>query len=166
MGDCSLWSKTSWKNDTNFTRIRTRTSQRLFLLLQENLLSDESLFQLLRQYGIFLNSPPMKIAKPPHQGEIETTLRDLKNQSCQIAFVVLNDVQSDVYDCVKQCGNQKFGLVTQCVSFQSLQKNSGKLRMCKHFFSSSLFFRLEYFSFQMFKTSVRRSTPKLEASMD
>lgn len=121
------------------------------------------LFQLLRQYGIFLNSAPIKTAKPPHPGEIETTLRDLKNQACQIAFVVLNDVQSDVYDCVKQCGNQKLGLVTQCVSFQSLQKNSGKLRMCKSFSSLSVGFRGMLSSFQMCKISVRRSTRRSEA---
>lgn len=96
-------------------------------------------FQLLRQYGIFLNTPPIKGAQPPNERDIETTLRDAKNQSCQIVFVVLNDVQPDVYNFVKLCGNQKIGLVTQCVSFQSLQKNSGKLRMCKDFSSFCLF---------------------------
>ena len=46
-------------------------------------------------------------------------------------MVVLNNTTDDVYDYVKQCGNQRFGLVTQCVSFQTLQRNIGKLDMCK-----------------------------------
>lgn len=54
-------------------------------------------------------------------------------QGWQIAMVVLNDVQPKTYDCVKQWGNQRLGLATQCVSFQALQRNSRKLRLCKKF---------------------------------
>ena len=36
----------------------------------------------------------------------------------QIALVILNDVPTETYDLVKQWGNQKLGLTTQCISFQ------------------------------------------------
>lgn len=46
-------------------------------------------------------------------------------------MVVLNNTSDNVYDYIKQCGNQRYGLVTQCVSYQSLERNIGKLDMCK-----------------------------------
>ena len=70
------------------------------------------------------------MAKPPRQDEIENALKIAVNQGWQLAIVVLNDVPAEVYECVKQLGNQQLGLPTQCVSFQALERNSGKLRMC------------------------------------
>lgn len=88
------------------------------------------------------NSKPVTIPKPDRREEIESTLKTATNQGWQIAFVVLNDVLPQVYDCVKQWGNQRLGLVTQCISFQALQKNSGKLRLCKNFiFIQNIFFK-------------------------
>jgi len=48
----------------------------------------------------------------------------------QIALVILNDVPTETYDLVKQWGNQKLGLTTQCISFQALERNAGQHRMC------------------------------------
>ena len=53
------------------------------------------------------------------------------DQDWQIAIVILNNVPSQVYECVKQWGNQRLGLATQCVSFQALEANRSNLRMCK-----------------------------------
>jgi hypothetical protein len=72
------------------------------------------------------------VAKPDRREEIELAIKEAVRQGWQLAVVVLNDVQPKVYDCVKQWGNQRLGLVTQCVSFQALERNSGKLRMCKN----------------------------------
>ncbi|CAF4338591.1 unnamed protein product, partial [Rotaria sordida] len=56
-------------------------------------------------------------------------MKRASNEKWQIAIVVLNDVQPEVYECIKQWGNQTLGVTTQCVNFQSLQRNSGKYRM-------------------------------------
>ena len=63
--------------------------------------------------------------------DIEKTLNNASKEGWQLAVVVLNNTSDDVYDYVKQCGNQRLGLVTQCVSFQALEKNIQKLDMCK-----------------------------------
>ncbi len=75
----------------------------------------------------------MTIAKPNRREDIESAIKTAVNQGWQLAIVVLNDVLPELYECVKQWGNQRLGLVTQCVSFQALDKNSGKLRLCKDF---------------------------------
>jgi len=72
------------------------------------------------------------VAKPDGREEIELAIKEAVRQGWQLAVVVLNDVPPKVYDWVKQWGNQRLGLVTQCVSFQALERNSGKLRMCKN----------------------------------
>ena len=71
------------------------------------------------------------MAKPDRREEVETALKTASQQGWQLAVVVLNDVAPQIYECVKQLGNQQLGVVTQCVSFQALERNSGKLRMCK-----------------------------------
>jgi hypothetical protein len=71
------------------------------------------------------------MSKPPRREDIETAMKTAHSQGWQLAIVVLNDVQPEVYECIKQWGNQKLGLITQCVSFQVIEKNAGKLRMCK-----------------------------------
>jgi hypothetical protein len=71
------------------------------------------------------------MAKPDRREEIEAAMKTANEQGWQLAVVVLNDVPPQVYECVKQLGNQRLGVVTQCVSFQALERNSGKLRMCK-----------------------------------
>lgn len=85
----------------------------------------------MQRYGIAFKSKPITIAKPGIKEEIEKTLNNSSKDSWQLAVVVLNNTSDDVYDYVKQCGNQRFGLVTQCVSFQALERNIGKLDMCK-----------------------------------
>ncbi|CAF4435550.1 unnamed protein product, partial [Adineta steineri] len=86
---------------------------------------------LLQLYGILIKSKPITIAKPPTKEEIEKTLVNASKEQWQLTVVVLNNTLDNVYDYVKQCGNQRYGLVTQCVSYQSLEKNIGKLDMCK-----------------------------------
>ena len=72
------------------------------------------------------------MAKPDRRQDIEDAMKTASNQGWQLAVVVLNDVPPQVYEYVKQLGNQRLGVVTQCVSFQALERNSGKLRMCKN----------------------------------
>ncbi|UJR07552.1 hypothetical protein I4U23_011840 [Adineta vaga] len=84
---------------------------------------------LLTQSGIVFNSKPSTIAKPPRREEIENAMRKAANEGWQLAIVVLNDVPTEVYECVKQLGNQQLGLPTQCVSFQAVERNINKLRM-------------------------------------
>ena len=63
-------------------------------------------------------------------------MKTAASQGWQIAIVILNNVQSEVYESVKQWGNQRLGVVTQCVSFQALEGNRSNLRMCKAMFRS------------------------------
>jgi len=72
------------------------------------------------------------MAKPDRREEIESAIKTAVSQGWQLAIVVLNDVPSQVYEYVKKLGNQRLGLVTQCVSFQALERNFEKLRTCKN----------------------------------
>ncbi len=86
------------------------------------------------------------MAKPDRRDEIESAMKEAVRQGWQLAVVVLNEVQPDVYECVKQWGNQRLGLVTQCVSYQALERNSGsKLRMCKNFIFTSSILSIKHF---------------------
>jgi hypothetical protein len=50
-----------------------------------------------------------------------------------LAIVILNSNNSDeVYNLVKNYGNRRIGLMTQCVNYQALQRNISKLHMCKY----------------------------------
>ncbi|CAF3351794.1 unnamed protein product [Rotaria sp. Silwood1] len=84
---------------------------------------------LLQRYGITIKSKPITIAKPANKDDIETTLNNASKDKWQLAIIVLNNTLDYVYDYVKQCGNQRYGLVTQCVSFQTLERNLSKLDM-------------------------------------
>ena len=46
----------------------------------------------------------MTVAKPDRRDEIESAIKEAVRQGWQLAVVVLNDVQPDVYECVKQWG--------------------------------------------------------------
>ena len=70
------------------------------------------------------------MAKPPNKNDIQSVLAGASKDSWQLAVVILNNTPDEVYEFVKQCGNQRFGLVTQCVSYQALERNIGKLDMC------------------------------------
>ena len=70
------------------------------------------------------------MAKPPIKNDIQTTLAGGSKDGWQLAVIILNNTPDEVYDFVKQCGNQRFGLVTQCVSYAALERNIGKLDMC------------------------------------
>ncbi len=62
------------------------------------------------------------MAKPDRRQDVEVAMKDACTQSWQLAVVILNNVQPEIYECVKQLGNQRLGVVTQCVSFQVLEK--------------------------------------------
>ncbi|CAF3771180.1 unnamed protein product [Rotaria sp. Silwood1] len=96
-----------------------------------NILTDfqNQLPQLLADFGLLFKSTPKTMAKPPQSEDIETAMKIACNENWQIAIVVLNNVLPEVYESVKQWGNQTLGVTTQCVSFQSLQRNAGKYRM-------------------------------------
>ncbi|CAF1114885.1 unnamed protein product [Adineta ricciae] len=103
-----------------------KPQNQIISILQE---FENQLPQLSSQCGVVFSSKPTTMAKPPRQDEIENAMKTAVNQGWQLAIVVLNDVPTEVYECVKQLGNQQLGLPTQCVSFQALERNSGKLRM-------------------------------------
>ena len=90
------------------------------------------LLQLLQRYGITIKSKPITIAKPPNKNDMEATLANASKDNWQLAIIILNNTTDNVYDYIKQCGNQRYGLVTQCVSYQSLERNLNKLDMCKN----------------------------------
>lgn len=73
----------------------------------------------------------MKKLVPDRPERIEQVLREASESKCQLAIVVLNTGNPEVYDSVKQLGNQRLGLRTQCVDMQALRNNIGKLHMCK-----------------------------------
>ncbi|CAF4612546.1 unnamed protein product, partial [Rotaria sp. Silwood2] len=90
---------------------------------------EQQLPSLLRRYGIVINSNPITMAKPSQKHEIDNAFGNIKSQGWQLAIVILNETVAQVYNYVKQLGNQKLGLITQCTSFQAVQKNSQKLHM-------------------------------------
>ncbi|CAF3642720.1 unnamed protein product [Rotaria sp. Silwood1] len=90
---------------------------------------EKQLPSLLMRYGIRINSNPLPIAKPSRKDDIDQTFTQVKSQDWQLAIVILNDTVPEVYNYVKKLGNQKIGLITQCASFQAIQRNSEKLHM-------------------------------------
>ncbi|CAF4903023.1 unnamed protein product [Rotaria sp. Silwood1] len=90
---------------------------------------EKQLPSLLMRYGIGINSNPLTIAKPSRKDDIDQTFTQVKSQDWQLAIVILNDTVPEVYNYVKKLGNQKIGLITQCASFQAIQRNSEKLHM-------------------------------------
>ena len=73
-----------------------------------------------------MKAKPITIAKPANKEDIQKTLVGASKENWQLAVVVLNNTLDNVYDYVKQCGNQRYGLVTQCVSYQTLERNMSK----------------------------------------
>lgn len=63
--------------------------------------------------------------------DIKNTLAEASQKHWQLAIVILNSNSDQVHDYVKQLGNQKLGLRTQCVDMQALRSNINKLHMCK-----------------------------------
>ena len=88
-------------------------------------------FKLMQFCGINFKAKPTSLAKPCDDATIQETLLNASKNRWQIAVVILHDTPDHVYDVVKRCGNQKFGLVTQCIDFAALSKNINKLKMCK-----------------------------------
>ncbi len=82
----------------------------------------------------------MTIAKPDLKKDIDDAMSQAIGQGWQLAIIVLNNTRPEVYEYVKQCGNQQIGLITQCVNFQSLERllkqGPSGLRRCKRPFFS------------------------------
>ncbi|CAF1673252.1 unnamed protein product [Rotaria magnacalcarata] len=87
----------------------------------------QQLPSLLRNYGIRINSDPLTREVPCDRDKIDSALTCAKREGWQLAIVVLNDTDPAVYNYIKKLGNQMLGLITQCTSFQALQKNSPNL---------------------------------------
>ena len=67
---------------------------------------------------------------PSQRQDIDEAFNSIKAEGYQLAIVILNATEDAVYNYVKQLGNQRLGLITQCISFQEIEKNSEKLNMC------------------------------------
>ncbi|CAF1269422.1 unnamed protein product, partial [Didymodactylos carnosus] len=85
--------------------------------------------QLLTCFGIQLRNKPYVASKPATRTEIEKQLLQASEQKWQLTLIILNNTKEHVYEYIKRLGNQRLGVVTQCASFQAIQRNSGKLRM-------------------------------------
>jgi hypothetical protein len=71
--------------------------------------------------------------KGSREHEITSTLLDASRQRWQLAIVILNSRSFvDIYNLVKSYANGKIGLMTQCVNYEALKRNIGKLNMCKY----------------------------------
>ncbi|CAF1553255.1 unnamed protein product, partial [Didymodactylos carnosus] len=84
---------------------------------------------LLGRYGIRLLSNPVQKSNPANPQGIKEVLIEAQRNRWELTIVVLNNTKEEVYDYVKQLGNQRLGVITQCVSFQALERNCGKLDM-------------------------------------
>jgi hypothetical protein len=69
--------------------------------------------------------------KPARKEDINNALGEASGNRWQLAIVVLGNVPPQAYDYIKQLGNQRLGLMTQCVSLAALADNIEKLHMCK-----------------------------------
>ncbi|CAF2311849.1 unnamed protein product [Rotaria sp. Silwood2] len=102
------------------------------------------------------------MAKPSRKDDIDETFRNVKSQGWQLAIVILNDAAPAVYNYVKQLGNQKLGLVTQCASFQAIQRNSEKIHMCMRFQASNND-RFMFFGADVTHTTSSKEKPSIAA---
>ncbi|CAF3760682.1 unnamed protein product [Rotaria socialis] len=85
--------------------------------------------ELLKHKGIIIRTKLTPIIKTATKEDIENTLTDASQKHWQLAIVILNSNSDQVHDYVKQLGNQKLGLRTQCVDMQALRSNINKLHM-------------------------------------
>ncbi|CAF2767340.1 unnamed protein product [Rotaria sp. Silwood2] len=83
---------------------------------------------LLQKYGIKINPYLKSIAKPSRKNDVDEAFKTIHSEDWQLAIVILNTTDP-VYNYVKKLGNQKLGLITQCTSFQAIERNSEKLHM-------------------------------------
>ncbi|CAF1024442.1 unnamed protein product [Rotaria sp. Silwood1] len=85
--------------------------------------------ELLKLKGFMIKSKLTITMKPDRQQDIEKALTDASKNRWQLAIVVLNTRSDQVYDYVKQLGNQQLGLRTQCIDMEALTKNIDNLKM-------------------------------------
>jgi hypothetical protein len=70
--------------------------------------------------------------KPARKDDVTNTLSEASGNRWQLAIIVLNNTPDYVYDYIKELGNQRLGLMTQCISLAALENNiDNKLKMCK-----------------------------------
>ncbi|CAF1174952.1 unnamed protein product [Rotaria sordida] len=67
---------------------------------------------LLQSYDVTVKSKSITIAKSANKDDIEITLNNASKDKWQLAIVILNNTSDSVYNYVKQCVNQRYGLVT------------------------------------------------------
>ena len=93
--------------------------------------------QELRRKGLIIRANLEVTYKTPCEREVEESLIAAHRNGCQLAIIILNTSVPQVYPFIKQMGNQKLGLKTQCIDMNTIQKNINNLWMRK--FSSLVF---------------------------
>ena len=87
---------------------------------------------MLQRTGFLIEDEPSLTVQTTRENDIQSTLIGASKQGWQLAVVVLNSRNSDiVYKNVKSFANLQIGLMTQCVNYQALKRNIGKLDMCE-----------------------------------
>lgn len=86
---------------------------------------------MLKHKGFHIRSKLSITKKSDRKQDVEKALNDASRNRWQLAIVVLNTRFPQVYGYVKQLGNQKLGLRTQCIELSALMKNLDNLNMCK-----------------------------------
>ncbi|UJR20428.1 hypothetical protein I4U23_023559 [Adineta vaga] len=85
---------------------------------------------LLEKAGFIINSALSLTIEGTSENQITKALDKASEQRWQLAIVILKSSDSArVYDYVKQYSNRSIGLMTQCVNYQALERNIGKLFM-------------------------------------
>ncbi|UJR13192.1 hypothetical protein I4U23_000214 [Adineta vaga] len=85
--------------------------------------------ELLQRKGFIIRSKFNLTKETDNKKDVERALLDASKKRWQIAIVILNTNIDQVYGYVKQLGNQKLGLRTQCIDMNALRKNISGLHM-------------------------------------
>ncbi|CAF3078686.1 unnamed protein product, partial [Rotaria sp. Silwood2] len=84
---------------------------------------------LLKRKGIIPRTKLTLTIKAARKEDIENALTEASRKRWQLAIVILNTNSDQVYDYVKQLGNQQLGLRTQCIDLEALRNNINQLNM-------------------------------------
>ena len=87
--------------------------------------------KLLKRKGFVIRSKFEVRLEPERKQNIERVLTDASQNRWQLAVVILDTTIDQVYDYVKQLGNQQLGLRTQCIDMNALKKSRNNFSMCK-----------------------------------
>ncbi|CAF1565590.1 unnamed protein product [Adineta ricciae] len=85
--------------------------------------------ELLKRKGFVIRSKFDLRLEPDRKQNIERVLTDASQNRWQLAVIILDTTIDQVYDYVKQLGNQQLGLRTQCIDMNALKKNTNNFSM-------------------------------------